>query len=231
MHLDFQSSEIKQGNIESVIMRLNSEMVQQMELQKLVGSTLGESVYLYSAEPLIRRDSGDTFEAEGKVIFLKIPAARTLTHKVGDKEISLSWSEVNILPTEVPKGFIFGDFTVPARKQVLKWVILGLLVLIIMFGVLFYRKRNSQKQRLRQARLSLKEKIIAVNDYEQVVELWQQKADVLHIFPQLAEPFKHLEKTLFKYQFKASQTALEKDEVMIAYRSFLEESRRGLDGI
>jgi uncharacterized membrane-anchored protein YhcB (DUF1043 family) len=231
IRLNFPSSEVKQGNLEAVTIKLNGQMVQEIGLQKLIGSTLGESIYLYSAETLLRKNSGDTFEAEAKVIFLKVPTGRTLLHKIGDEEIFISWSEISVLPTEVPKEFIFGDFEVPGRTQLAKWLIVGTLLFFIILGLFFYRSASSQKKKQRQIKLALKEKILTVSDYQEVVSLWQEKAEILILFPQLSEPFKNLEKTLFKYQFKVSQTASERDEVMIAYRSFLEQGKGGLDGV
>lgn len=60
---------------------------------------------------------------------------------------------------------------------------------------------------------------------------WKKKHTYLREFPQLDGPLKKFEAVLFKYQFKLFQTEEEKETVMRAYRTLLQESEGGLRGI
>lgn len=229
MQLDLSSAVVKQGNLIDVVIRLDGSSVQQVELQKLKGVSLADTIYLYQVSPLLR--SGDKFEADAKVIFLKVPESKPIMHKIGQNDISITWSDVEVQPTEAPAKFIFGQFDIPTRQKVFKITLALLALALIGFGIYKFREKNQLRKAIRQRRASLKEKVISASDYSEVVSLWQEKALLLKEFPHLIEPFKDLEQVLFKYQFKQSQNELEKAEVMKTYREFINRVSGGFNGI
>ncbi len=211
------------------VIRLDAASVQKVELQKLKGISLADTVYLYQVSPLIR--SGDSFEAEAKIIFLKVPESKPVIHKTESHEISINWSDVEVQPTEAPEKFLFGQFEVPGPLRVIE-ILIGLLALgLIVFGILKFQKKNKTKKLLRLKRAELKEKTISAQSYTDVVQLWQKKALLIKEFPHLVDPIKELEKVLFKYQFKQNQSETEKAEVMKAYREFINQIQGGFNGI
>lgn len=229
MQLDLSSAVVRQGSLINAVVRLDGGSVQQIELQKLKGVSLAETIYIYQVSPLIR--SGDNFEADAKIIFLKVPESKPVVHKTGQNEISISWSDVEVQPTEAPESFLFGQFEIPGKKRILE--ILGALLVLglIGFGISRFIQTNKKKKALRQIKAALKDKVMSAREYQDVVSLWSQKALLLKEFPHLSEPFKELETVLFKYQFKQSQNEIEKAEVMKSYRDFMTKVQGGFNGI
>lgn len=231
VELQFPSSKIKQGSLESVIMRVDPSTAQSFELQKVRGQTIGETLYVYSVSPLMRKEGGDDFEAEARVVFIKVPETPFLGYKTPAGEIVFSWKDLEVIPTEGAKELIFGEFEIPPRKKVLLWG--GILLVLIIAGLAGFRiwKVFQKRKQVRLQKLAVKNDISSVNDYQNVVRVWQNKRNFIREFPHLEQPFKNLEQTLFKYQFKQSQTDTEKNEVMSAWKKFVEETRGGFDGI
>lgn len=229
MRLEFNTPVVKQGSLTDAVIRLDGESVQQVELQKLKGVSLANTVYLYQVSPLIR--SGDTFEAEAKIIFLKVPESKPVMHKFGDKDVTVTWSDVEVQATEAPAQFLFGQFEIPGRRKLLQWFIALISLGLIIVGIYKFRQRSRNKNEVRKRKAELKDKILSAREYDDVVKLWQQKPVLIKDFPHLGEPFKELEIVLFKYQFKPSQNEAEKTEVMKAYRDFLNKVQGGFNGI
>jgi hypothetical protein len=229
MRLELSSAVIQQGSLIDAVIRLDGATVQQVELQKLKGLSLADTIYIYQVSPLIR--SGESFEAEAKIIFLKVPETKPVVHKTETNEISITWSDVEVKPTEAPEKFLFGQFEIPGPRRVVQ-ILLGLLTLgLVIFGVVKFNQKNKAKKTLRQKRVELKDKAMSAQSYLEVVHLWQQKDLLIKEFSHLIDPIKELEKVLFKYQFKQNQTDSEKAEVMKAYREFINQIQGGFNGI
>lgn len=229
--LKFNDAKVKQGSVVDAVIGLNSETTQKLQYNQLKGQTLGETFYVYQAKPLMTKGSWDTLESEAKIIVTKIPENRPLLHKLGTDTIEIDWSEVEFIPTEVPKEFLFGTFEVPTRLELMKWALgalaLGIVALISFRGYKKYKLRAEKKAKRR----SLKASLSQPSTYEDVVSVWKTKPTYVKEFPHLEAHFKELERVLFKVQFKPSQTETEKAEVMKAYREFVTNSQGGFDGV
>lgn len=231
VELQFQIPKIKQGSLETVVLKVDPATAQQFELQKLKGQTVGNTIYIYSISPLMRKEGGADFEAEARLVFIKVPETSFVSYKTPQGEIVLTWKDLEVVPTETQKELIFGTFEVPARSKVILWAsILCSLVLVAVCGIPIWRKFLNRKE-IKKKKQTIKDDILSVNEYQNVVRVWQNKRNLIREFPHLEEPFKNLEKTLFKHQFKPSQTESEKSEVMSAWKKFIEESQGGFDGI
>jgi hypothetical protein len=57
------------------------------------------------------------------------------------------------------------------------------------------------------------------------------KHDILKVFPDLGDEFKKLETVLFRYQFKPHRSKSEEEEVLVAYRKFIDSIKGGFDGV
>ena len=229
MRLVFNKDKVHQGSIENVVIELNPEAAQVVELQKLKGKSLGNTVYLLQIDPLVRKQ--DVFAADARIIFSKVPEAVPVVHKEGSTELLISWTGVEVVPVEAPQEFLFGTFDVPARKKILFWVFIVLAVAVSgVAGWKFHQRWKIKQEQKRKLQL-LKSSLLDAASYDDVVKLWQNKNEFQAVFPQIAEAFRDLETILFRYQFKPRQSELEKEEVMKAYRSFRDKVAGGLNGI
>lgn len=224
IELSFGKVKVRQGSIVKAEAILGADVSKEIKLNELEGKTIQDTLYVQSVENV----NGKIFFI---VIFAKVPERASLPLKLGPLETSLSWKNLTVEPIDIPKSFLLGDFSVSGPLQVTNWV-LGLLLILFLFlaGKRIYKKVQ-YKSELRKRKLELWEKMVSAKNYDEVVSLWQLKHIFLREFSSVEEPFKLLEKVLFEYQFKPSQTSEEKEVVMNAYRLFLDRTRGGKDGI
>jgi hypothetical protein len=231
MDILFTGTKIKEGTIIPVKLKFNLPTSQSIPLNILVGQTLGSSFYIHQASPLVAKNNWTVLESEAQIVLAKIPKARPFIHKVGNKDLIVDWNDVQFLSTEAPKEMIYGDFQIPSRAQILKWLIILFICALLCFFGWKLQKRVSSKKHLKKRRALLRDEIISVKEYREVVQIWQKKSLILQEFPKLEASFKELEKVLFRYQFKPTQSDAEKNEVMIAFNIFISMSQEGFDGI
>lgn len=225
VEMELLRPEVKQGSLVPVIFKLDTEAVQKVQLQKLVGQTLGEVLYFHEVSPLLKK--GDEFTAEGSVIFVKIPE----TNLIKNNGFDLSWSSVTVSPTETDKQFIFTDFEIPVRPNFMIIVLSVLsLLAILVLGRRIYKKHRLKKV-ARERKIKLKSLILGCKDYSEVVSFWMKRKELVEEFPHIEEPLRRLELILFRYQFKPHQSETERAEVMEAYRAFTRETEGGFHGI
>src|SRR5690606_12183410 len=86
----------------------------------------------------------------------------------------VTWSEVEIIPTEATQELIFERFSIPSRKNILLW--LGILIGAgcLLFLVLRFRKVQRAKAQLRKRRLSLRDELLGGTVYLEIVEIWKK---------------------------------------------------------
>lgn len=227
--LQFEKKEVKQGEIVLATVRTSPESMNQLNLQKLKGNSFAKTLFLYDFSPWLH-SNGD-FSATAKIIFTEVPKETILKDTINGQEVELKLSPVNVIPTQAEQQLLFGTYEIPTPAEIMKWVILAIAVSLVgILGWKLKRKFTTQREiRLRKQKLI--EEITSARDYEGVVDVWKKKYQYLTTFPQLETPFKNLEQVLFKYQFKPSQQASEKEEVFQAYQKFLAESQEGFRGI
>ncbi len=225
--LELPQDQVKQGSLVSGKFKFDLTSVSSDDVPKLRGQTLGDVLYVHQIGPLIGRSGGSVYEAEAKLIFVKVPSGTSVPAAGG----KLTWGNLTVIPTEAPKELLFGHFTVPARRQLMLWV--GIATILILGSLLSlkvwrkFRARREEKQRRQQ----LKKTLLSAKDFDSVVELWRTKRSYLSEFPHIADPLRELEVVLFRYQFKPSQTEAERTEVLHAYQRFTEAVAGGFDGI
>jgi hypothetical protein len=228
LELKLDSNSIKQGQIGT-----GSLVVQSTDgnagLSGLKGKTLGKSLYLFNVSPFMGKQG--QLASDVKVIFTQVPASNSVTETINNEEISISWSNIQVVPTESSKSFLFGDFEIPSRLVIFPWIAgiigLGFLALI----VIRIRSMLNLKKSTKNRKLKLKDEITNSSNYDDVVLMWRQKSRYLNEFPQLENHFKTLEVVLFKYQFKPQRTEQEVNAVMDAYQTFKSSVLGDLNGI
>lgn len=229
--IKFNTSKIKQGSVVDAVLGLNSETTQKIQYNQLKGQTLGGSFYIHQAKPLMTKGSWDTLESDAKIIVVKIPENKPLIHKLGEDSIEVTWTDVEFVPTEVPKDFIFGTFEVPSRMDVIKWLLI-VSGFVLTVGLIFYvYQKLKNRSHIKQRRKALKTELFSATEYDQVVELWKKRDVFIKEFPFIEEQFRKLETVLYKYQFKPKQTEAEKSEVMRSYKLFVTDIQGGFRGI
>lgn len=220
LELVLDTPSVKQGEI-----ALGRLVVKQTEgqagLAGLKGKNLGKTIYLLYVSPFMGKQG--QLEAEAKVIFLTVPDTTAISETVNGEEVFISWSNIEVIPTETSKTFLLGDFEIPEKKKILIWVLMitGLLLLL---GTGLWLKQYLQNKKLSKNKLkALKQELTNCTSYEDIVLMWRQKQRYLEAFPQIDPNFKNFEAVLFKYQFKPQRTANEIDEVITNYQKFKHE--------
>jgi len=229
MHINFSKPTIKQGKVEEATLYLDEATAQNFLAKKVTGQTIENTIYLLEVGPLTKADKN--FEAEAKVIFLKVPESKVIQYEGVQGNFPVTWSGVEIVPTEATQELIFERFSIPSRKNVLLW--LGILIGVsgVLILALRFRKTQRTKAQMRKRRLGLRDELVGGTVYSEIVEIWKKREIFIAEFPEIQDHFKKFEQVLFKYQFKPSQTEAEKIEIMQAYREFLNNVRGGLNGI
>jgi hypothetical protein len=229
--LEFSSPEIKQGSIVSAQIKVDASSAQEFPLQKIKSKTFAETIYIYDVGIPLRKEGRPYFEADAKIIFVKVPESNQLSFTEDGQSFKVFWNEIKIIPTEVEKTFLYGVFSVPSRFQYITWILsaLGILVLVTV-GIWFYRKhifKVAEKKKLSD----LKNKLLKPVTYEEVVQVWMERQIFLTTFPKTEEAFRQFEQTLFKVQFKPKQSESEKEKVLDSYKQFLSSIKGLTDGI
>lgn len=229
--IKFKDAKVKQGTIAPATLVFDAESSQKLPLNKLVGETLGKSFYIYSAKPFITKNNWNALESEAEVIVAAIPESSPVVFKSGDVDGMILWNDVEFVPTEASGQMIYGNFEIPSRAKIIRWsLILIALAAAALIG-LKVKNKLAKKNAIKKRRAVIKEEIMSVREYAEVVKVWQKKSEILKEFPALENNFKNLESVLFKYQFKSSQSETEKLQVMNAWRDFVGQSQGGFNGV
>lgn len=228
LELDLATSSPKQGEI--VPARLILKNAQgQSALAGLKGKNFKKVLYLLNLSPFIGKNG--QLEAEAKVIFLKVPETPSVSEVINGQEVVVGWGQIQVVPTEASQSFLLGDFEIPERKKVLLWALLFVALCAISAGVYWLRQKFVRKNQVIKKRKELKQDLLNGVAYADVVTIWQKKRIFVTEFPEIESAFKKLENTLFKYQFKPTQSSEEMKEVMTAYDHFKSEIMGVLNGI
>ena len=229
MHINLANSMVKQGKVEQATIYLDEPTAQKLLTEGISGQNLENTIYFLNVGPFTKSDNN--YEAEAKVIFLKVPERKVLQYQSAQGEFSVTWSPVEVIPTEASQQLIFEQFSIPHSKNILLWITVLALTGILLVGLIKVRKGMKVKAALKQKRLELRDELLNGNNYSEVVDIWKKRELFLEEFPVIISHFKNFEQVLFKYQFKPTQTEAEKNEVMQAYRVFIENIKGGLNGI
>jgi hypothetical protein len=231
MKIAFPSSEIRQGSIIHAKLFVTPDSLN-LPLQELKGEIVSETLYFQQLSQLFKKERSPEYVSEIQVIFIKVPEASTLKFKIGEEVVELGWNNIQVIPVETPEELLWADFTAPdlfKGKLIWVWfVLLGLLISV--FGIYAGKKisvKNAQKARKRR----LIDEFKSCQTYDEIVSMWKKKRTYTTEFPHLSSAFQPFEEVLFRYQFKPTQTEIEKSEVLNAYRKLLDQGEGGFRGI
>lgn len=231
LRLEFPKDKVKQGSLEEGVLLLDKPDSHSFGFSKLQGRSLEGILYFHKLSPLIKKEGSEFYEAEVSLIFLKQPEGDSITVKDNGTDLTISFSGIEILPTQAEQQLIFEKFTIPKKESPLFWALGGLILLFLGFVTYAFYRKWQQKMNLNSHRRRLKNELIEVRSFEEIARVWEKKPLFLKEFPHLETSFKELEKTLFLYLFKPHQTEEEKERVQKAYRHFIRDIEGGLHGI
>lgn len=229
--IQFNETSVHQGSIVKARLSLDADSFQQIDIQKLKGQTLAETIYLYGVGSFIRRSGEGWLDADANVIFVKPPEGKQLLHKNGQSEIQVVLSDIDVIATEAPQQFIFGDFSAPGNRKYFLWILIFLGVVAGCLIGLTITKKINHKRLQKKNRLALKNELLEVKTFEDAVNVWQKKQIYLKEFPTLEPGFLNFQTVLFKSLFKPKQTESEKLEVINAYKSVSQSVQEMKDGV
>jgi len=197
----------------------------------LKGATLAETIYFYKISPLIRNPETGLMQTEASIIFLKVPKSNEVRGFLQNQEVQVTWKDLTIQPVQAPESFLFGEFQIPKRLNLVMVVFLSFISLVLILIIKRYvhhRKLKSAKSALIN---QLKDQITSAQDFSEVVNLWKMKHQYLERFPMIEKDFLEWEQTLFKYVFKPHITEVDKQLVMSSYQDFKSNIGEKIRGI
>jgi hypothetical protein len=231
IELKFSNSVINQGAIEKAEVLFDKEALAKIDVNNLKGKSFNDVLHFVEIAVPVKTASDERLKSDSAVVFIGIPEKNELTTKIGNQEVIIKWSDLSIVPIKPDKNFLFGNFEVPTSKSWNKFIFFTLFLIVgslVAFSI--YKKKMIKRKAMLRKR-KFKNDLLAARKYEDVVEIWKKKHELIEIFPQISPPLKDLEKILFRHQFKSQQTDGEKAEVMKAYNEFSEKIRGVLGGI
>jgi hypothetical protein len=225
MRLQFKDSQVKQGEI------IEANLLVDGSTPALQGKSLGDQLYFYAVSPLVIRQGSTHMESAVKVIFTAVPESTVIMGKLDNMDVNAHIGSVKVLPTEGAEKFIFGNFTVPTAPQWLKYILGVTGVLLFLVGGFFLWKKQELKAALKEKKRKLREEILSAKNFQDLVDLWKKRQTYFEQFPHVVVPFEKFEKTLYKYQFKQSQSEIEQLEAMNSYKEFVRTIEGGFHGV
>jgi hypothetical protein len=195
----------------------------------LTGREFGKTIYIISIDPFVQMNG--VLEANARVVFEKVPEAPSASEVIAGQEVIINWNKIKVEKSKPAEKFLFGDFDVPQKLSLIKWLIITLVSLGLTLILLRWRKKSLFKKKLRAKKIDLKAELLKPTSYDQIVELWKNKHRYLSEFPELDQAFKKLEETLFKYQFKSQRSEIEITQVLLAFDHFKNDVSGVLHGI
>jgi len=208
---------------------LVSEVSDLSQLPNLAGLIFEDTLYLLDMGPIVNTSS--EISSEVVIVFSKAPKRMLLDGKIDDKLIQLELSSsLKITQDKVVEDFIILDSGYSYQKSK-RWYLIVITALLVLVGsfLFFRRKKTNNKEKLIKKRL--KENILSAVEYEDIVAVWYERDQILKYFPDFQTDYKEFEKVLYKYQFAPHLKKEDKDSVIVAYQTFLNVIKGGLDGV
>jgi hypothetical protein len=231
IHFELAEEKVTQGSLIKTKFKFLQNSAVGFRLENLEGITVGDTLYINQILPINGDPDGKVVNGEATIVFIKVPEKSILENYISDFKIEATWTEVSVLPTEIPKELLFGEFSFPETDSLILWIFLlaGTLVFLVLALLLFRRLKKLKLKKLKK--LNLKNELLSPISYNDVVQVWEMKHEVLKVFPNLGYEFTKLEQVLFKYLFKPQRSKLEEEAVLVAYRNFIDSIKGEFDGV
>lgn len=227
----FHQDKIKQGSLISVRFVTTEEIAKKINSAPIKGQTISDTLYIQSIDPLVKNEADEKFSAKALIVVVKPNLSRQMKINLAGEEINLNANTLVVIPTDSSEGFVFGDFEIPIKKKYLITILFGLAFFLLCYFTYFFWRSYRLKKIRKDKLVAMKNHILNIESYDEIVSLWQNKQDYLATFPHLESSFKDFEKVLFKYLFKPGQTEEEKLEIRKAYKKFTSDISGGFYGI
>jgi hypothetical protein len=222
------SASVKQGEIARARLLIQATDGTS-SLGGMTSKNMDEVLYLYHVGPFMMKQG--VLESEVKIIFSKVPTSNQVTEIIQGEQVTISWNDLKVIPTQQSEGFQFGSFEIPQTVKWIPWAIGLLIVSTLLLIIAKFNRRLNQKKRLKDLQSKMKEELLGADGYEGIVRIWEKKRIYLQQFPALEENFRTLEQTLFKFQFKPQRNEFEMAAIKTSYESFKRDISGVLNGI
>lgn len=230
VEIRFTQEKVTQGSLQKVELALDEESFSKLDSFNLQGSKINDVIYIQEVTPFTRKGA-DSYETNATIIFLKVPETPNGTIETPKGKLNVSWRSIEVVSTDVSENFLFGEFEIPKSPKLVLWLAIMFGVIAGIFGltkvIKNIKKRNKSKKYISQLKLQIE----SAQTYENIVDIWKKKHEILKFLPEIQSSFATLEKELFLYQFKPTQSESEKESVKRAYFRFLEEIKGALNGV
>ena len=234
IHFELTEDKVIQGSLIKTKFKFQQNSDQSLRIENLEGISIGDTIYINQLLPVNGDSDGKIINGDASIMFIKVPEKSNLEHKIDGFNIEATWTQVDILPTELSEDLLFGEFNFPDTKRVILWIAIaaGILVFLV-FIFLFWMKRMKRKKLKfkKLKKINIKNSLLSPASYDEVVHMWEMKHDILKVYPGIGDEFKKLEMVLFRYQFKPHRSKSEEEEVLVAYRKFIDSIKGGFDGV
>lgn len=231
--LDSFEKNIKQGSfVDGYFSFLNEVEEDKKNINFLIGKYFDGALYV--VEIALKDNDEKSKKWRGTVIFttpLKL-SDHTFNYEDKNQKLSLLVKNLKVVETSHDGKMSFADFEVKQKNKFNWKKIFIFLFGIIIFITLFYVVRRwRMNKRFNDQKIKYFQSVLAIDQYEKVIDFSSNKKDFLDQFPEHISTFKVFEKKLYQYQFKKTQSEDEKKEIIIAFKKFQESIKREQNGI
>lgn len=232
LYFDILGTSVHQGSLLKSKFKFTQDFGGSIQLKKIEGEQIDGTIYIYSLNPINGNSEETIINGDAIIIFLKKPETSFISKKLQGLDVEVSWSSVEVIPTEIPEKLIWGEFEIPQISRINKIIYpIILLILLIIYFIFLTQKKWKRIKKEKDNKKHFKNMIFEANSYSDVVKIWEKKYDLISFFPHLNPGFVKLEEVLFKYQFKPFRTNDEEQKVVLAYQEFVSSVKDGFNGV
>jgi hypothetical protein len=222
-----QGNSLTQGQIADVMMGIENTSGLIADIEEMKGKKIEDTIYILDIKDGIQEKDLLTYKA--KIIFIKSPTQNSVRTTINGKEVQFSWDNISVIAAGETKGFLWGEYQLDSKDHLL----IVILVFIFLATILvFYLMRRRKNHALKISELkNIKITIDSVKNYEDIISLWNNRDRLLACFPLIEADFRELEKDLFKYIFKPSQSPAEREDAYNSFKKFRNKFKEGAHGV
>lgn len=222
---------IDQGSIQKGALRFSGEDLTKVGILKLSNLQIDETIYISHSDSVVTTEGASYLDVPITFTFTNVPQKEILEQKIGDIDLHINISGIEVKPSDAGDQFVLEEFSIPIKKEWGIYFLFTALLIIVLAGVLrllmHLRLRRDRRLKLKAA----KSKILAASTYDEITQVWQSRDELMKNFPEAQGPFRKFESVYFQYAFKPSRSEAEVKKVGEAYGEFTKNLEGGEGGV